>query len=351
MILRTERERTSLKIGTVIDDLSPSDSVRHAILAEKLGFESLWFSDHMVDAGGIKVDVWTTMGAIASRTTEIKICDAVCDTQRVHPAKLAHMVATLAELSEGRAWLGIGAGEAMNVIPFGMVFDRPSARVQRLTEAIQVIRLLWRSSRQNPVSFEGVYFNLKDAWIDLEVREIPPIFVGALGGTLALEAAGKYGDGWISWLNTPETFKRKLEVAKSASNAPNDFEACVWVYTVVTDDKAQVKRALNRAKRGLLAEANTLRMVGFDRPQNLGKSFQNMLVSSESVTELTNTQDIVPDELASSFIAAGTPAQIVERLEGFRKAGATRAMIHFVKEGDDQIEGFSDQVLPHFRVH
>src|ERR1700680_3193546 len=107
-----------MKIGTVMDDLSAGDALQKAILAEKLGFESLWFSDHLIDTGGIKVDPWSTMGAIAGSTNKIGMCSAVSDFQRVHPAKMAHIVATLADLSNGRASLGIGAGEAMNLIPF-----------------------------------------------------------------------------------------------------------------------------------------------------------------------------------------------------------------------------------------
>ena len=337
-----------MKIGTIIDDISPTDSLKRAILAEKLGFESLWFSDHLIDAGGIKIDPWTTMGAIAARTRKVKMCTAVSDTQRVHPAKLAHMVATLENLSGGRTWLGIGAGEAMNVVPFGMPFGPPQERVQRLAEAIQIVRLLLESSKDDPVSFGGTYFSLENAWIDLKVEESPEVYVGALGGKLALEVAGRYGDGWVSWINTPETFRRKLEIARVASKTPEKFEACVWIYTVITNDEKDVKKALNRAKRGLLAEANTLKMLGFNRPQELGKSFQNMLVTDQSIGDITRTQDSVPDELASGFIAAGTPSQVTDRLEEFNRAGATRAMVHFVKEGDDQIEQFASKVLPHF---
>ena len=80
------------------------------------------------------------------------------------------MVATLADLIGGRVWLGIGGGEAMNIGPFGMPFEGPEARVQKLAEAIQVVKLLWRSSSQNPVSFEGRHFRLANAWVDFGVK-------------------------------------------------------------------------------------------------------------------------------------------------------------------------------------
>ena len=66
----------------------------------------------------------------------------------MHPARTAQTVATLSEITGGRVSLGIGAGEAMNIIPFGLPFDAPKVRAERLAEAIQVIRLLWESDPQ-----------------------------------------------------------------------------------------------------------------------------------------------------------------------------------------------------------
>lgn len=225
-----------MRFGVVIDDISPAASLERAIRAERLGFDSLWFSDHLMDTGGIRVDPWTTMGPISASTKEIEMCCAVSDVLRIHPAKLAHMVATLSGLSGGRTMLGLGAGEAMNLIPFGIDFGAPRERVERLGEAILLAKLLWAANPGNPVSFRGKFFSLKDAWLDLPISGgTPKVIVGALGGPLALKVAGTYGDGWVSWLNSPETFKRKLDIAKDASSAAgrpfSDFRACIWVYT------------------------------------------------------------------------------------------------------------------------
>ncbi len=346
-----------MRLGAIIDDISPSDSLERGIKAERLGFDSLWFSDHLMDTGGIRVDPWTTMGAIASRTNKIEMCAAVSDVQRIHPAKMAHMMATLADLSHGRTLFGVGAGEAMNILPFGMEFDKPGERVERLGEAVQVAKLLWSSSSKKPVSFSGKYFTLKDAWLDIPISTgSPRVIVGALGGKRALEVAGKYADGWVSWLNSPETFRTKLDIAKSAGRAAGrddktiqGFRACVWVYTVLTEDQNQIRKALNRAKRGLLAESQTLKMMGFIRPEGLGKTYQNMLVSDEGAKSIPSIQDTVPDKFVTQIVAAGSPSQIIERIEEFRKAGATDAMIHFVGDDKNQIESFSEKVLPHFK--
>jgi len=344
-----------MKLGIIVDDISPVDSLERGIRAEKLGFDSLWFSDHLMDTGGIRIDPWTTMGAIASQTKKIEMCSAVSDVQRIHPAKIAHMTATLADLSRGRTLLGVGAGEAMNLVPFGIEFDEPRERVERLAEAIQVAKLLWSSSSKNPISFNGKYFSLYQAWLDIPIRGDPPrVMVGALGGRRALEVAGRFGDGWVSWLNSPETFRKKLETATNSAREARrrekeirEFRACVWVYTVLTHNEDQIRKALNRAKRGLLADGQTLKMMGFERPEGLGKTYQNMLLSDEGSKKIPGVQDSVPDNLVEQIVAAGSPMKIIERIEEFGKAGATDAMIHFVGD-EDQMEEFSQKVLKHF---
>jgi phthiodiolone/phenolphthiodiolone dimycocerosates ketoreductase len=345
-----------MKLGAIIDDISPMDSLERGIKAEKLGFDSLWFSDHLMDTGGIRIDPWTTMGAISASTKKIEMCPAVSDVQRIHPAKMAHMVATLSDLSDGRTLCGIGAGEAMNLVPFGIEFGAPKERVERLGEAIQIAKLLWSSSSKSPVSFQGKYFSLDGAWLDIPITSgVPRVIVGALGGKMALEVAGKFGDGWVSWLNSADTFRKKLDTAKNAARSLGrseksiqDFRACIWVYTVLTSDTTQIRKAMNRAKRGLLAEGQTLKMMGFHRPEGLGKTYQNMLVSDEGAMKIPSVQDSVPDEFVEQVVAAGSASEIIERIEEFGKAGATDAMIHFVGDDKNQMEDFAQKVLRNF---
>jgi alkanesulfonate monooxygenase SsuD/methylene tetrahydromethanopterin reductase-like flavin-dependent oxidoreductase (luciferase family) len=121
------------------------------------------------------------------------------------------------------------------------------------------------------------------------------------------------------------------------------------MYTVITDDQKQIEKAMNRAKRGLLAETHTLQMMGFNRPKELGLSFQNMVVSGDGGKKFLEAQDSVPDELVMRCIAAGSASEIIEKIEGFEKAGATRALIHFVGDGDEnQMREFGTKVLPSF---
>src|SRR5207247_2220073 len=103
---------------------STPNMVRAGIEAEKHGFHSVMIGDHFLDLSGlVKVDPWTVLAYIGSRTQKIRLTTYVTDVLRTHPSKVAHIAATLDELTGGRVTIGLGAGESMNLIPFGIGFD------------------------------------------------------------------------------------------------------------------------------------------------------------------------------------------------------------------------------------
>lgn len=339
-----------MKIGTAITSQSPNEAMRIGVLAERLGFHSLWVTDHLIDTGGVKVEPWTTISAIATKTKKLVLASAVTDAYRAHPARTAHTIATLDEISGGRVWLGIGAGEAMNTLPFGMEFERPLERVRRLEEAIRVIRLLWGSSRSNPVSFHGRHFALDNAWLDIRIKKPPPIYIGSLGGRHALEVVGKHGDGWVTWINSPESFTLRFDrIEKIARPLGRKVNAAVWLYTTLTQDRRRLRAAINLTKRTMLSEAHTLRLLGFALPEDAKTPYQSLLVSDRNDRMLERIQEAVPDELALRFLASGSPSAITERIEEYRKAGATHVIAHFLEPAEGAMREYSRTVFPYFK--
>ena len=243
----------------------------------------------LIDNGGMKPEPWTTISAIGVQTKRITFSTAVTDAQRSHPARTAHSVATLSEITGGRVSLGIGAGEAMNLVPFGLPFDKASVRAQRLAEAIQVIRLLWSSTRSKPVSFQGTHFQLKNAWLDTPTKYSPKIFVGALGGSYGLKVAGEFGDGWIPWVNSVETFSKRLAIVKSARKSSDPLEVVAWVFLSHAEGGPELKEAISYAKKALLAEVHTLESVGYKMPKEL-VPYQQMLVT-DAADQAINTRE------------------------------------------------------------
>ncbi len=92
---------------------NPREAADKGVVAEKLGIDCVWVSDHLTDMPPVSpvYDAWTMLGDIGARTTTIRLGSGVTDIQRIHPAKVAGMIATLDHLTNGRVNLGIGAGE------------------------------------------------------------------------------------------------------------------------------------------------------------------------------------------------------------------------------------------------
>ena len=155
-----------LKFGVYVSSArkNPFEVVEQGIAAERAGFDSFWFPDHFID-DNIYIEhseTWTVLTAVGLKTKDILIASGVTDHLRRHPSATAHILATLDVLTSGRTILGIGAGEKMNLTPFGIDWTKP---VAKLREAVQVILRLWSSSPRNPVDYDGEFYKPRKAFL------------------------------------------------------------------------------------------------------------------------------------------------------------------------------------------
>ena len=312
-----------LKFGYVNVSVDPLTAIELGEFAEKNGFHTLWLPDHFVDVDGDKVEPWTVLSALAMKTRKIRLASSVTDTQRSHPARTAHAVACLDVISHGRAVLGIGAGEAMNIIPFGLPWDSPRERVVRLTEAIQVIRSLWKSTRENPTSFTGSYYRLTNAFLSQRPHQTyPPIYVGAFASPRALAVVGQFGDGWHSWINTPDTFRRSWTIienaAKSAGRDAEKIDSTTHLMLANPRNSEEKKLALLAGKATLLMEKNVLKSLGYS-PEL--EQYQHLMVLKQDVARVMASAAQIPDELVHKTMAIGGTDEITEKIEWFAKSG------------------------------
>jgi len=189
----------------------PARLVEQAAEAERRGFDFVSISDHFhpwVTAQGHSPFVWTTLGAIAARTTTLELAVGVtCPIMRLHPAIVAHASATTSLLSDGRFALGLGTGEALNEHVFGQRWPRPEVRRRMLREAIGIIRGLWSGET---LDHEGEFYTVENARLFDPPEQSPPLIVSGFGGA-AIELAAELGDGY--WGHSPdreatETFEK-----------------------------------------------------------------------------------------------------------------------------------------------
>lgn len=173
----------------IIPHLPPRDVVAAAVEAEALGYTCVWISDE-----GFMVDPFTVLGLIADKTERIGL-GIVTNPYTRHPAMTASAIATLDQLSGGRAVLCYVAGGSLVLDPIGL--DRPQP-VVTVSEAIALTRLLLAGE---PVTWQGTRFQLKDARIDIPARAGLPIHVAARGEKM-LSMAARQADA--VWMGTDE---------------------------------------------------------------------------------------------------------------------------------------------------
>jgi G6PDH family F420-dependent oxidoreductase len=196
-----------MRIGYFLgsEDHSPTELVDIAQRAHDAGFEDFWISDHFhpwTDRQGESPFVWSVIGAIAGRLPGVRITTAVtCPTFRIHPAILAQAAATSACLLDGRFVLGIGTGENLNEHVLGQHWPPTGVRLERLEEAVEVMRRLWTGEI---VNHRGEHFTVERARIYSLPDEPPPIFMSAFG-KLAAETAGRIADGFMTTKPDAET--------------------------------------------------------------------------------------------------------------------------------------------------
>ena len=327
-----------LTFGLLTTAFPISDLITSGVLAEDAGFHNLWIPDHLVDLiqPGDRADPWTVLGAIGVKTKKIKL-GTMTDPFRIHPAKIASILATLDELTAGRAVLGIGAGERMNLEPFGLHFGSPDERAERLAEAIQVIRKLLSSDRKNRSSFEGKYYRLKDAQIDQRPFGIkaPPIYVDAFGAKRTLEVTGRYGDGWFPIINTPESFEKRMALIERAREKSSDVQACPLdaihtMHTALTQSREDMKKSIEAMKTILITHTSKefLKKQGFSFETPAADYSYQKVTDIEGVPKnILEIASQMPDDIAEQFIFTGTSSEAIEYISRFKKVGATQICV------------------------
>jgi F420-dependent oxidoreductase-like protein len=224
----------------------------HALLADRLGFDSLWVWDHFYSINGDlhrpNLEGWQLQGAYAAITKNVRIGCLVSGVTHRHPAVLANMATTLDNISEGRAILGIGAAwNALEHNAYGIDLGTPAERSTRFAEAAKIIRKLVDGER---VTYSGSYYELVNAEVLVRpVQERLPIMIGGGGEQRTLRTTARYADMWHGF-GTTEQISRKLEILRKhcadVGRDPNEITPFTGKWCVIREDAAAAKKVLDR---------------------------------------------------------------------------------------------------------
>ena len=238
--------------------------VENAKAAERAGFDLVTVMDHLYQIRGIgpetepMMEAYTTLSALATQTSRVKLGTLVTGVTYRNPALLAKMVTTLDVISKGRAILGIGA--AWNEDEhrgYGFEFPPIARRMDRLDEALTIARLMFTEERP---SFEGKYYRI-DRAVNVP-RPIQPggpkILVGGGGERRTLRLLAQHGDIGHWFGGNLEDLKRKKQVFEQHCEAVNRDPSEVLLTVGLTLVLAENEKDARALMEGLSPERRAM---------------------------------------------------------------------------------------------
>ncbi len=284
--------------------------------AEGNGFDGFFRSDHYLKMGNVTgqpgpTDTWVTLGAIARETTSIRLGTLVCSATFRLPGPLAVAVAQVDDMSGGRVELGIGAGWFDSEhVAYGIPFPPLGERFDRLEEQLEIITGLWRTPADSEYSFEGQHYTVVGSpALPKPIQSGgPPVIIGGHGPTRTPRLAAR--------------FAREFNVGFSSID--------------VTAGQFQKVRAACEA---------------IDRdPDELVYSAALVVCCGETDTELERRAAAIGRRLDGDLRengAAGSPAEVLDKLAAYAEAGIQRVYLQLLDLDDlDHIDLIGHQVLP-----
>lgn len=217
-----------MRLSLNITDFSPSPEPggiggwlgRIARAADEAGLDTLWVSDHLLQADPSSsldaemLEAYTTLGFLASQTQRIRLGTMVTAVTYRPPALLVKAVTALDVLSDGRAWLGIGAGYHQGeATAMGLALPATGERFERLEETLRLALAMWAGDDS---AFEGTHYRLArpvNSPNSIQ-RPHPPILIGGMGETKTMPLVARYADA-CNLFDIPDggkTVTRKLAV-------------------------------------------------------------------------------------------------------------------------------------------
>lgn len=287
----------------------------YVLAAERLGFDSIWVNDHLLPIVGTiekpMLECWTVLSALAGVTTDIRLGPLVLNNAFRYPQLVAKMAATLDVVSKGRLELGIGAGWFKKEHRmFGLPYDRHSRRIAMLEEAIKVIKGLWMKERTN---FKGKFYRVNNATCLPKPVQIPhpPLLVGGYSSNI-LDIVARHADKSNFILLSSKEFAERAEILKQKCK--------------------RIGRDYSRITKSFFGEAM---VVGSEREAE--EQIKRRLKERRMPAKQTM-------QYAQKCII-GTPEHCVERIMGYKEAGAQEFMLVFPHLDTRQIKIFADSVV------
>ena len=302
-----------------IERFEPMEALKHAVQAERIGFDSIWVDDHFSPSAMLTESAfaWSWMASALQATERVFFSTAVtAPIMRYNPAIVAQAFATMGVMYPGRVGIGVGAGEELNeVCVVGCEWPSPGERLDMLVEALAVMNDLWTSNE--PISSSGKYYRLSNAELVTKPKDRIPVYFSGMGPK-ASKMAGFYGDHLITMATDPKLvhniiFPNFEAGAREAGKDPKKMERAVLLMYLYDPDH--------------LIDPKMFEMV----PEDLKKDVLSSL-----------KMDVI-----SEVLIGHSAEDFIRRIEELKAVGFDHLIFgNMSMDGDSGVKVFED-ILPH----
>ncbi len=287
-------------------------SVRRAVelarLAESLGYERGWVYDEGLAAS----DVYVTLTAIAAATESLTVGPGITNPYTRHAGVTAAAIASLDELSGGRAFLGIGAGGSLTLDPLAIAHRRPLTAVR---ETIDACRRLFAG---DTVSVEGAHVRLSEASL-LNVRAGTEIWLAGRGPRM-LELGGAACDGvLVDFIYRPH-LGAAVDRIRAAGRAAGNDPRIAYSTMLVTDDDDMAAIKPHLTYRLVDSPAEVQEAIGLS-------DADAARIRTALADGLEAAAEHVRDEWALAFVIAGTPRECSRQLQSLAEEHGVESFV------------------------
>ena len=307
----------SYGIEFVPGNITVKQVVNYCKLAESKDIDFAWITNHYNNR-----HCYPTLAAIAMNTDTLKMGPGIMNTFTDTPAAIASFMATLNEISDGRAVLGIGPGDLSTLPKLAIKGEKPVARLKE--GVIQIRKLLDGEEVKKTGEFEFFdYDGAKLTGVQLPGKKGIPVYIGAQGPKM-LALAGEIGDGSLINASNPKDFEIAIPIIKAAQEAAGRKKHDVGAYTAISVDQ-DVKKARNAAKivAAFIAAGSPPPLL-----ERHGLDMGNVAKIKEALArfDFKTVGGLVGDAEIDAFTIAGTPEMCKQKCEDLMAAGVTQVI-------------------------
>ena len=293
-----------MKFGIEFVPQIPLDElVRLVKIAEDVGFEYAWITDHYNNK-----NVYETLALIAANTETIKMGPGVTNPYVRSPAISASAIATIDEISNGRATFGIGPGDKATFDALGIAWEKP---VSTIKAAIADINTLLDGGKTEAGAALGGAKKVQDAI---------PIYMGAQGPKM-LETAGEIADGVLINASNPKDYEAAMPmIKKGIGDQAKDFDVAAYTATSIGTDSEAAKNAAKIVVAFIAAGSPPPVIERHGLPDGFNTQMGDFLAKGD----FGGAIGAVTDEALDAFSVCGTPDEFIPKIEALADMGVTQ---------------------------